>query len=1501
MFSIVRRLALGRPDAEASIIETDDRERWLLISSDDLLTPYLWECAVQDDAAGVVVQTGGSYDVVLAEGAHEALSGSETRWERFPEPPTYVQAVERFQGIPEPRQGSFVHLHTHTEYSALDGLTTMRELCELAVADDNRAVAVTDHGTCAGHPALQREADRAGIKPIFGLEAYFIDDRLERPQSGDAEAAKRLRGYSHLILLAKSDEGLRNLWALSTEGYRDGFYYKPRIDWDSLRRHPQGIIATSACLGGPVSRLILSGDTDGARARLGRFLEVFGPDFFLEIQPGDQEDQRILNRALVEFGRELSIPLVAAADGHFPTAADADVHKTWLACQTSGDNEAYWHFDHTMTESEMRERLAYLGPQVVDEAVRNTVEIAEQCDARIESKVVMPVYYRQGGYDRDAERLREICESNWGRIKSTAHSPEVYRERFERELKMITEKSYCGYFIMVADYCIWAKDNGILVGPGRGSGAGSLIAFLMRITEVDPVHYDILFERFITEGRETLPDFDVDLPASKRQEIQEYIRGKYGDDHVLRVGTHLRYKSKGIIGKLFGVFRDRGELGPEAFTDARKISDIIGEAEAGTAGLGLSWEELWAQEGDQLEPYRLKYPQIFALAERLVGRLNSYGQHPAGMIISTRGPLLDRLPLRRGDDDGMMISQFEFDDLDRMGLIKFDILTIRTLDTLQFAVDGAREHFGVEVDVYDFDIEYADPMVWEEIGGGHTAGMFQIETASGTRLARRMLPASIADLADMGSIVRPGPMRSGLTESYLRRRAGEEPVSFPDDRLERFLAPTQGVMIFQEQVMQACMTLAGYSSTEADGVRKILGKKKVDQVVEAGYKFVDGCVAHGMDRDTAKVLWDQMAEFAKYCVTGDAEISLAGSNDGGSTISVESAYKRLHTPLRDPVRGRARGGQEFHGPCDACGAVESPHWIRGRCNACYVWARKFRDPQRGVHALSYYADGRIRPARILDVIDQGDQEVWRISLSDNSSISASGSHRHLTPEGYRTVSELRVGDRLVIDGGYEMPSGQESARRNRLSPLGTARRGPGPVNAHGEGDCGYIDGSHVIWREWQRDHPKVCAQCGETEGRISVAHLNGDHQDNRDGNYAWLCDSCHLRYDYAVNDRRRRWQKGHRAESRRITGIVYEGVRPTYDVVMESPHNFVANGIVTHNSFGKAHAVSYAMITYWTAWWKVHYPVPALTALLSTVDKERVPEFVKEARRLSVSILPPDINVSGRGFRPDGNFIRYGLDAIKGVGAKAVDAVTEAQPYTSFEDYQERKGKNANSGVTLLLAKVGAFDSVTPHRRALVDRLEAEKDGSAVQCVFKRGEGKELSQVCTFDWEAEPRPVGRTGKLLKARPLPKRCSRACRQYTAPGPVALELVPSYTDKQIRDIEQEMLGVHLSSTAFDMLEAQDRELVRQQAELLDRGLPGVYLVAGTITGVRKIRDRTGRDMAFFNLGTETVDIDVACFADAYQLYGAHIKAGSFVICDLRRDGRGSQLKTLTPLDG
>lgn len=1196
------------------LIEDDDGFRWLVVDSPFEVRVHEFVHAHRDGAAALIhpptlsAMTIERFMEVREDGV-PCFSVPSEAWQGFSSAPSYPELVEDAQRPSEGSLGTFAHLHTHSEFSALDGLSTMEEIVAAVKADGQRAVAITDHGTVAGHPALQRACDAAGIKPIFGLETYFIDDRLTRPEPGDAERAKELRDYKHLILLAKNDVGLRNLWAISTESYADGFYYKPRIDWATLERYHEGIIATSACLGGVLSSLILDGRMDEARARLGRFLEIFGEDFYLELQPNEQEDQKRLNKALEQLAAETGMGtygLVVAADAHFPTADDEETQKIWLAVQTKGDvNDDYWHLTYLETEQEIRKKLDYLPQIVVDEAIANTVRIAEQCTARIEGEIKAPVFSKKGGPAKDVERLLDLCEANWHKVQGKSHSEDEYAQRFEREMNLLVTKGFCGYFLMVADYTNWVKDQGFMVGPARGSAGGSLVAYLAGIIEVDPVEHDLLFERFLTEGRMGLPDIDMDFPPSKRAEIMDYIRRTYGSDHIVRVGTHLRLKNKGVLENLF---RSLGEeLPSSAFADQKRISSLITDAEAGEAGLGLSWEDLWAQNGDALAEYAERYPKVFHYAERLVGRLKSYGQHAAGIVISTDEPLDDRYPLRAASEDGGdMISQFAMDDLEALGLVKCDFLWINTLDILQTTVDLVKERTGRTIDFTKFSEEYEDPIIWEEIGLGNTLGIFQIETASGTKLAKQMKPQNVAELADMITLVRPGPMRSGLTAAYLRRRAGEEAVSFPDPRLADVLAKTHGTLLYQEDIMQTCMVLGGYSSNEADKVRKILGKKKVEAVQEAGQKFVERCTQNGMDRQAAVNLWAQMAEFAKY-------------------------------------------------------------------------------------------------------------------------------------------------------------------------------------------------------------------------------------------------------------------------------------------------------------SFNRAHAFGYALLGHWTAWAKFHYPVEFLTAALTHHKKDRTPEFVKETRRMGFQVLPPDINESGKGFKAATLAVRYGLDSIKGVGEAAVNSIVASQPYASFDDFMDRRdSKAANAGVTLLLARIGAFDTLFPNRRALVQRLEAEKDGTAAMCVFKRLNYEGPNGLpCTFDWDSEPEPVNpRTGKKTKRKPIPKRCTKGCRNYTAPDPIDPASITTYSDAEIRTIEADMLGGHLSSTPFDVLDPGDREALRAQAEQIDTGPMSVYTVAGTVVKVRPHRDSAGRAMGFLGLETEAADLDLVAFNEIWKKYEADLKTGTFALAEVRKtprgDGYGLQLVAVETIE-
>lgn len=1543
----------GRTVPLPALVEDDDGIRLLLLADDGQsrvrVSAHIWSQAHAAGAAALVIPDLRCW--MLAEtfmdGRSEHPASASYRapdsWSG-PEDdvPSYRQMIEWTREVeqPSPREdvvereevadSRFVHLHTHSEYSPLDGLSMMSEMVAEVVRHGQGALAVTDHGMCAGHPALQKAADEAGIKPIFGIEANFTDDRLLRgnPEIKEGPGSSRyvLNDYYHLVLWAMDDIGLRNLWAMSTEANRTGFYGRPRMDWEVLETHAEGVLCGTGCLRGPVSRALLDEDEVRARAILARLMDIFPGRLYVEIHTNQLPETIALNRMLVDLADEYDLPMIASVDSHYPRPQDAEAHRVWIASQTRKDltddadlfagSQEY----HLMGEAEVRQALAYLDPQVVEKAVENTGLLADRCTARVTGKDEHPIYSKVGAdgdlsaearIRRDIERLVDLCLSNWeAKVVGKPTSEEVYVQRFEREMGLLIEKEFCGYFNMVADYCAAAKDgrvmqaydgtsDPIIVGPGRGSGGGSLVAYLADITELDPVDADLLFERFLTEGRVGLPDFDVDFPESKRDALMAYLAQKYGEDHILRVGTHVRLQNKGVVRDMGRVLKSTIAI---HYPDLEAVSKIIDAAEADKAGLGMSWEDLWEQSGEELAPYRAKYPLLFQHADSLVGRLKSYGKHPAGVIIATDEPLTDRLPMRSAD--GQMVAEFGLESLEELGFVKFDLLTLRTLDTIQETVDQIRQDLGVEIDVYSWREEYEDPQVWEEISDGHTLGIFQIETRAGTRLTKRFEPGSLSELADVITLVRPGPVRSGLTEIYFQRRAGLEPVTFPDPRLETVLAKTYGTMLYQEDIMAVTMALAGYDSNEADAVRKILGKKQVEKVAEAGHKFVAAAIERGMAREDAEHLWEQMAEFAKYCVSGDTRVHLAASGKhSGGTITAKELYRRINAPLLPPTRGRVAKGQEYTGPCVVCGATSSPVWTRGACRSCYVWRQKFQDVRRGLYGLTVEADGRVRPARILMVHKHEPAQTWTITLADGKHVTATGNHRHLTPEGLRRVDELAVGDALVVDGGYEVHRYTDGEQRTTVGERLLA----GAINgAFGEDNHGYVDGGFASLMAWTAQAPDHCQECGHDGSvhRLERAHLDGDHANNDWSNLAMLCVSCHKKHDYVHNGRRRRWGKGHITQAVPIVSIEPRAVEPVYSVVMDDPHIWIANGIATANSFNRAHAYGYAVLGYWTAWLKFHYPAQYLNSLMTTVDKGRIPEFVNEARRMGYEVLPPDINLSGEGFSAHGVEIRYGLDKVKGVGAAAVKAITQGQPYTSVADYLERKGSAANSGVTKLLAAVGAFDSLEPNRKALEARLAFEET-DAKRCVFKDetalGPG---GLPCTFDWanEKDPPLVARgrgKDKEWVPKPPPKRCTTACRNFTPATFDPSDLVP-YTDAEIRDKEMDLLGIHLSSTPFDTIPAQilDEECFTHQE--VEAGPEGEYVVAAIVSRVKPHTTRTGKPMAFLSVYARTGDMDVTVFSTEWERFQPVLRPGLLCFAYIRKNDRGVNLLDLQPID-
>lgn len=1373
---------------------------------------------------------------------------------------------------------SFAQMHTHTEFSAFDGYQTMEEYAQRLTEMGQRHMPVTDHGTCAGHPAAHRMADEFGLHAIYGMEAYFVDDRFSREGN--------TWDYWHLMLWAQDDEGLRNLWGASTESERDGKRGKwPRLDWDTLSRFNSGLMVSTACLGGPLLGPFTENNEEKALTNLARLGDLFGDRLYVELQTTHLPEQIRANQWLVDVAQKNAVPMMVGVDAHYARKEQAGHHRAWIAMQTSEDvnsNEkglfsAQDYYLHSIDE--VREALNYLPGDVVEKAIATTTTAAERCTAEIKPQVVTPVYSKPTAeypdpIAHDIERFMDLAiEGFQSRVIDKGLDVAPYQAKFEHEGPLLISKMFCGYYLICAEFVIWAKEQGILVGPGRGSGGASIFAWIMRITELDPVEGKLLIDRFMTEGRKSLPDFDIDFPSSRAEEVIQHVQERWGKEHVARVGSHMRLKNKGTFK---GIQRAlQSELPGESFGWVVTISKIIDQAEASTAGLGLSWDELFDISGDLLLPFKEKMPTLFALAEQFHLRLQTYGKHAAGIIIDPDHDLEAELPMRRGDEDDKgtspMVTQFDMDALEYLGKVKFDFLRLRNLDTIQLTIDSIEADSGRRINPYEWtaDSEYSDPEVFENLSNGWTLGVFQIDTPLGTRVTKQLKPRNRSDLTNIITIGRPGPLRSGLDKVYLRRRDGKELVTYPDPRLEEVLADTYGVMLYQEDIMNICKVLAGYSSDEADEVRKILGKKKVELAEAAGHKFVERAVANNTDHKVAVDLWAQMAEFAKYCVSGDTRISLAGSNVAGDdTVMIRDLYRRLHAP-----HGPRRLGQQS---CDACDRDLAPRASVTICPACRSWRTKFHDA-RGLYGLGYYADDRIRPVRVIDVVERDEREVITVTLTDGKSITATGNHQHVTDKGYRRVDELAIGDKLLVDAGYES---QKHESKNRLTR--GERQRTGAVNrSYGEQNYGYIDGGHSVWSRWRAANPQVCAQCGVDWGRIEQAHLDGDHTNNVESNYAWLCASCHKAYDYAVNDRRRRWQKGHLVEAIEIVSIESAGVQQTYDMIMESPHNFVGNGIVSSNSFNRAHAYAYATIGCWTAWPKTHYARQTLTSLMATIKKERIPQFVSEARRLGYIVLPPDINISKRGFAAEGLEIRYGFESLSGIAAASAGPIIAAQPYASYDDFTERvvtvKGVATNIGHAKKLVAIGAFDSLHPNRRALEANVIDVSTGDAEQCALFDAEfaNKHNALPCHYDWDAEPKKYGRpnakTGerKLLKNQlDPPSTCRRkACRQYRPKPKTDYSHLPNYSEEQIREREVEMLGVFLSSSPFDIIPPEVLSDFYSADDLVvaERGS---YAVAVVVLKVRD--DPKGRDFGFADLLTPSGQMSVIMWRKDYEKF-------------------------------
>jgi DNA polymerase-3 subunit alpha len=726
----------------------------------------------------------------------------------------------------------FVHLHVHSEYSILDGACRIPALAEKAARLEMPAVSLTDHGSMAGAIDLYREAGKRGIKPVFGCEVYVVDDR--RAQH---------KGSAHLTLLAETNEGYGNLIKLCSLGYLEGYYYRPRVDWELLERHADGLIALSGCLSGRVSRALAEHRLQDAEAELDRLVQVFGgDDVYVELQNAGLPVQQEVVPRLAELASGRSLPLVATGDVHYLDPGDAASHEA-LLCIQSGDslkNPNHWRFETNEFYFKAPDEMARDFPGH-EEALRRTLEVADRCAVEIElGRILLPAFPTPEG--RDAfDYLVELCERGLERRYERV-TPEL-TERLRLELKTIREMGFADYFLIVSDFVGFAKQNGIGVGPGRGSAAGSLVAYSLGITDIDPIRYDLLFERFLNPGRKSMPDIDIDFAVEGRERVINYVAEKYGRERVAQIITFSTMAARAAL-------RDAGRVLEVPYGAVDRLAKLVPE------GPGQTLEEA-LKPGAELRQAVDEDPvakEIVELARPLEGLTRADSIHAAGVVIGAE-PLIEVIPLQQKGADQEVVTQFKMGDVEALGLLKMDFLGLRNLDVIDEAV---RLIGGVDITAVPLD----DRLTYEMLARGESTGVFQFESSGMREALRQVRPTEFEDLIALVALYRPGPM--AYIPTYAARKHGRESLSVPDPRLEPITGTTYGICIYQEQYMEIAKQLAGFSPAEADDLRKAIGKKIHSLMASLKEKFIDGAVATGTTPAVAKALWDDMEKAQDY-------------------------------------------------------------------------------------------------------------------------------------------------------------------------------------------------------------------------------------------------------------------------------------------------------------------------------------------------------------------------------------------------------------------------------------------------------------------------------------------------------------------------------------------------------------------------------------------------------------------------------------------------------------
>ena len=765
----------------------------------------------------------------------------------------------------------YVPLHLHSEYSLLDGAIKVKQLCEFAKENNMPAVAITDHGVMYSAIEFYRTAKETGIKAIIGCEFYVHDGDIHDKDPNH-------NPLYHLILLAKDKTGYKNLVKLVSVAHCEGMYYKPRINFELLKEYSKGLICCSACLGGEVLQNLLKNNYDGAKAAAQKYKDLFNDDYYIELQDHGLEEQKRTNPNLIKIASELDIKMVITNDSHYLRKEDSDWHDTLLCLQTNSlkNEEKRFHFPnnefYVKTAEELRDSFRWMDTETFEQCIKNTVDIADKCHLIIEmGKSPLPHYEVPAGHTAESYLALKVHE---GLKKRYGEVPSEIEQRVNYELDIIEQMGFSAYFLITWDFVHFAKTHDIPVGPGRGSAAGSVVAYALEITDLDPIRHHLLFERFLNPERYSMPDVDIDFCIERRGEVIDYVSQKYGTDKVCQIITFGTYAAKAAMKGVARVL-------DIPFARSNQLSSLIPNEPKAVIDDAM-------QDGMELKKLYDEDPEVKRLVDMsrcIEGIKNNTGTHAAGVIISHK-PLNEIVPVQPSKD-GIIVTEYPMADLEKLGLLKMDFLGLRTLTMIDKTMKLLKRTKSLEFDINKIPLD--DKPTYEMLIAGETDGVFQLESSGMKKLVKDLRPDVFEDLGALVALFRPGPLESGMVQDFVERKHGRQEIKYAHPLLEPVLKDTYGTIVYQEQIMQIFQVLADYTLGQADMVRRMMGKKKLDEMAQQKDKFIEGSARHGMTAKDAATLFEQIEKFASYCFNRSHSAAYA-------FVAYQTAYLKCHYP-----------------------------------------------------------------------------------------------------------------------------------------------------------------------------------------------------------------------------------------------------------------------------------------------------------------------------------------------------------------------------------------------------------------------------------------------------------------------------------------------------------------------------------------------------------------------------------------------------------------------------